>query len=269
MKVALCLSGLTRNFVDCVNTHKKFFIAPYNTDVFIHTWSKEGSNTLPHWYTQQYSLNRHQIDLENQKNTDINRIISQYSPKKILIEYPDINYFHRNFFSETSPSFFNCVMMHYSINRANNLKKEQEIYNGFKYDIVIRCRFDSYFENIDFLDTLTEISTLANNKIYNTIYLPPAQNVDVRFNTEMLHLLEKQGVSYMPNDQFAYGSSQSMDYYCSIFDSMKKNSDFYVKHPEGVLSEHLWSKNTSNIKNIQINNSIKMKIQSRYWKEKK
>jgi hypothetical protein len=257
MRVALCLSGLTRNFFDCIDTHKKYFVDPYETDVFIHTWSKSGSNTLPHWYNEGYSVNKHKLNLELQSNSDINAIINGYKPKKILIEYPDIDYFYQKFYTTNAPNYFNTIMMHYSINKSNSLKKEYEENNNFKYGVVIRCRFDSYFINIDMSEVLDD-----------TIYLPPNQNIDLQFTTEMLKLLDKNGPRYMPNDQFAYGSSDAMDYYCSVFDIIKNDCNYYIKHPEGTISEHLWTKNNSKYKNIKINNTIQMKIESRYWRNK-
>lgn len=254
MKVALCYSGLVRNFHDCLSSHKNFIIDRYKPDIFIHTWSKIGSNTLPHWYTEEYSLEKHIDETEKQNNIDAKSIIDILQPKKFLIEYPDILYFYNKFYSDNY-NFFNNVMMHYSINKSNNLKKEYENNYSSKYDMVIRCRFDSYFENLE-----------IKNYLKNTIYLPPSQNMDVQFSKEMLESLERLGPVYMTNDQFAYGCSESIDYYSAVIDYMIKDINYYTKHPEGVLAEHLWLKNNSQYKNIQINDTILMRIQSRYWK---
>lgn len=255
MKVALCYSGLVKNFNDCVDSHKKFIIDKFETDIFIHTWSKIGSKTLPNWYNDNYSLDKHIEATESQDSVDIKYFIDHIKIKKILIEYPDIRYFYNKFHDDNNQKFFNNCMMHYSINKANALKTEYESDNNFKYDMVIRCRFDLYFEKL-----------IIENFISNTIYLPPNQNMDVKFDPRMLNLLKTQGFSYMPNDQFAYGCSDSMNYYSSIIDNIKNNFNYYTHHPEGVLSEHLWFKNHSMFKNIEINNNINMRIQSRYWK---
>ena len=60
-------------------------------------------------------------------------------------------------------------MMYYSIYQSNNLKKQYEINYGFKYDIVIRCRFDLFFEH---LKLLTD----------DSLYLAPNENIDRPFN---------------------------------------------------------------------------------------
>jgi hypothetical protein len=256
MRVAICYSGLVRNFWDCIDSHKKLILDILKPDVFIHTWSKIGSNQSPHWYNHSYNLNQHIHEIGLQQELDVDQIENLYNPTKIIIENPDIKHFYDKFYCDTNPNFFNNVMMHYGIDCANRLKKQYEQTHNFKYDIVIRCRFDLYFESIVFDDIIN----------HNTIYLAPNENMDNPFTESMKALLNKDGNKYMPNDQFAYGSSEAMDYYSSVYDVYEKDYDFYHKHPESILTQHLWTKNTSQFNNIQTNSSIKMRIQSRYWK---
>lgn len=261
MKVALCYSGLVRNFLDCINSHKQFIINKLNPDIFIHTWSKIGSNKLPHWYNSNYNVNQHIDEIELQKNLDIQQINTLYSPKQIVVEYPDIQHFYDRFYDNSYPSFFNNVMMHYGVCRSNTLKSDYEHTHNFKYDMVIRCRFDLFFEDVVFHNE--SINDIAHN---NAIYLAPNENIDIPFTEAMKKLLEKQGIKYMPNDQFAYGNSSAMDYYSSVYNIFEKDYNFYYKHAEGILTQHLWTKNISEFNNIKINNSVKMRIQSRYWR---
>lgn len=266
MKIALCLSGLVRNYHECKESHIYFFIEKLNADVFIHTWSKVGSSQLPHWYNDGYTLEKHRESIKNQQDTNGQQIVEVYSPKNIEIEYPDIDYFYQNFNYQTSTNekyyyFFNTIMMHYSIKKSNNLRKTYEKIHNFKYDIVIRCRFDLFFEKADL--SFKNLKDCIEN---DTIYLPPNENTDNIFNENMKIMLENIGPSYMPNDQFAYSNAEAMDYYCSVFDIFQKDPDRYTKHPEEVLSQHLWKKNTSKYKNIKIDTSIKMNLQSRKWK---
>jgi hypothetical protein len=65
----------------------------------------------------------------------------------------------------------------------------------------------------------------------------------------------------MPNDKLAYGNSESMDYYSSIYSFFNQDIDHYPHHGEATISDHLWIKNNSIYKHIKINNNIKMKIQ--------
>lgn len=259
MRVALCYSGLTRNFWDCIESHRIHIFNKLNPDIFIHTWSKIGSNKSPHWYTDRYNFEEHTKEIIAQENLNVDFIIREYKPKKIVVEYPNIEYFYNTFFCQENPNFFNNVMMHYGINYANSLKTDYEKINNFKYDLVIRCRFDLFFENIIFEGTF--IDGLKNG----TIYLAPNENMDRPFTEHMKKILNDVGTKYMPNDQFAYGNSEAMDYYSSVYMVYKTNFNTYIKHPEGVLSEHLWSKNLSIFKDIQVNDSIRMRLQSRYW----
>lgn len=261
MKVALCLSGLVRNYSDCYNTHKKFFIEALNADVFIHTWSKIGSNKLPHWYTQEYSLAKHKDSIAKQEDINKKDLLSKYNPKLIEIEYPNIEYFYNKFYQKDNEKFFNNVMMHYGINRANNLRIKYEKQNNITYDIVIRCRFDLFFEHFSIFEE--KIKDCISN---NTIYLPPNENIDSPFTQEMKQILKKEGHKFMPNDQFAYSSSLAMNYYSSIFEVFQKNYNLYVKHAEGTLSDHLWNKNESIYKSIKVDENIKMRIHSRRWR---
>ena len=72
-------------------------------------------------------------------------------------------------------------------------------------------------------------------------------------------MLKDVGPTYMPNDQLAYGSSDSMDWYCKLYKIINSNIYKYIHHPEGVLSQYLWDKENTNFK-VEINNSILMKI---------
>ena len=51
-----------------------------------------------------------------------------------------------------------------------------------------------------------------------------------------------------------------MDYYCSIYEIINNNLKYYINHPEGLLSQHLWLKNKTDIV-PSINDNILMKIQ--------
>jgi hypothetical protein len=237
MKVALCLSGQIRNWKNSFDSINKQVIEKYNCDVFIHTWDAIG-NSVPHGVMSNFKFehNKEKIDKE---------IIENYKPKKIKVDNTDYD-----FFINKTPTtrFYNTIMMWYSIYHSNNLKKEYEFERNFLYDVTIRARFDTYFEHFE-IDTVNP----------NTIYLPPNENINNPFTTSMKNMLSKQGPSYMPNDQLAYGDTPSMDYYCSIYSIINKNLNTYVNHPEGLLSEHLWSKNKTNI-SPDINHNIKMKI---------
>lgn len=235
MKVALCLSGESRNWDSCYSSVYEQIIKKYNCDIFIHTWGIKGKQ-IPHHYIENYT---HFFEFPDYK------FIEKYNPKKIKIDYPNYDLFKLKI---PNSRFYNTLMMWYSIYQSNDLRKEFERENNIKYDCIIRCRFDLFFEHF-------EIQELNSN----TIYLPPNENVNNPFTYEMKKMLEKMGPEYMPNDQLSYGDSNSIDYYCSVYKILENDIKKYIHHPEGLLTEHLWIKNNTNIL-IETNNNIKIKI---------
>jgi hypothetical protein len=106
-RVAICLSGLIRTGIEAFPSFKSFF-QHLNADIFFHTW-----------------------DTEKDK---VQKIIDLYEPKSYLITPPKI--FQR--FEIFGP-------MLYSIMMSNEQKKNYEIENNFRYDLVIKTRFDLVF----------------------------------------------------------------------------------------------------------------------------
>lgn len=235
MKIALCLSGQTRNWKSSYDSIRTQIIEKYNVDVFIHTWDVKGK-MVPHHYIENYNDNFDKVDYE---------FIDFYKPKKIKIDSPQYNIFKKKI---GDSRFYNTLMMWYSIDKSNELRKEYEFENNIKYDVVIRCRFDLFFENFT-----------INNVDKNTIYLPPNENINNPFTSEMKQMLKDVGPKYMPNDQLAYGLSNSMDWYCKLYKIINSNIYKYIHHPEGLLSQYLWDTENANYK-VEINDSILMKI---------
>lgn len=236
MKVALCLSGQTRNWIGCRDTIKKHIIEPLNADVFFHTWNVKGERVF---YEVRQNFIPPPIPIEGD-------LVGFYEPLDYAIEVPDYDKFKK-----IQPKYYNTLMMHYSIWKANELKRIYEDANRMKYDLVIRCRFDLEIHKFDIIDTLSNI--------VNTIYLPPNKNIDVVFPAPMQSEFELKGIKYMPNDQFAYGSSYGMDYYSKIWEIECNNINAYDNHPEGSYSSHLWDCNKSNFI-TDVNPNILMKI---------
>lgn len=79
--------------------------------------------------------------------------------------------------------------------KSNDLKREYEIENNFRYDCVIRCRFDYIF-----------------TKQYN-----------VRdFDLDYLNVKNDcKHTEYAINDHVAVSSSENIDVYCSVIDNLE------------------------------------------------
>lgn len=254
MKLALCFSGQARTFKRCFENLRKNILSKYECDIFIHTWLYDGYNPgVPGYWCKEYKPEQYDLGLKEDRiiNGDI---FKMYQPKKIIIESPDRNFFEKQIKNNGfDQGFFNSLMMYYGIYKSNELKKEYEQERGFKYDCVLRCRFDTQFEQFHIMK-----KHLKNN----TIILPPNENVGQTFYDSMKISLRKEGISFMNNDQFAYGSSEAMDFYSKSYNEYFDETKNYPNHPEGLLSHHLFRENKNY--SVIVNPKIKIFIERSY-----
>ena len=217
MKIAICLSGLSRFIEQGYNQISEKILHKYNVDFFIHTWWDESiCNTID---DRGYKF---------EENT-LEKISKIYKPKIFHNEtrkefniLQDVDYETLN---PTSP-----YSMFYSIMRCNELKKSYEINNNFKYDVVIRCRFDILINKLDIKFEEIEKGVIYTDTVGNGF----------------------------PNDQFALGDSASMDYYSSLYKRI------YIYHQQGfknfvgerLLRYHLENSEFNNIFSNNIKNNI-------------
>ena len=118
MKIALCLSGQPRSFEKGYEYHYKNIIENNDVDVFIHCWDTKYENQL----------------------------VELYKPKKYSFEKQII-------FDEQNKRQHIIESRWYSAKQVNDLKKQYEADNNFKYDFVMSSRFDvGIFKNLDFND---------------------------------------------------------------------------------------------------------------------
>lgn len=171
MKVALCLSGQPRMFRKAHEYVKEHLLDKYDVDVFAHSW-----------------------------NTNVNDVMSachlyhSYGPcitpplnPDGLTEYPDID-----------PKWpaKNVISMFYSVFKANEQKREHELREGFRYDVVVKSRFDFA------LNIVPDFNKMEQGKVY----VP---------NDYIKGHIKPNGI--ICNDQFAYGDSKTMDSYSNTF----------------------------------------------------
>ncbi len=130
MKIALCLSGQSRFIEEGFNFFKKNLVNFSECDIFIHTWQDN-----------QYK-----------------KALSLYSPVSYICEPQkyDITLGETNIdFKQKAAGSGNFVhySMFYSIMASNKLKIEHENQNQFKYDCVIKSRFDvALFSKLNVFD---------------------------------------------------------------------------------------------------------------------
>jgi len=151
MKTCLLISGLPRQVEKCYENIKSSLILPNNPDIFIHTWSKEETDTIK-FIKENY--NPIEMVFEPQKkfvnkNLDFNLMLSTYA-----------HAYNRDRFIDMLYSSW------YSGQQVNNLKEEYRLKNDIKYDYVIRARFDVTY----------------NRPIIVSNYNPNQFNVNVRYD---------------------------------------------------------------------------------------
>lgn len=161
-KVAICLSGLVRTGIQAHPSFKKFFSTLGDYDIFYHTW-----------------------------DTDIvtyEKVKELYKPVSSLVELP---------LDPIKESSFGSML--YSIMMANELKKKHEIENNFRYDLVIKTRFDLVFDENSYFPT--------DPRWPRTIY-------SLGGNAGLNHTdYENHGIS----DLIFWGDSQSMDIATNVY----------------------------------------------------
>jgi hypothetical protein len=182
-KVAICISGLMRTGLLAYPSFNEFF-SDLDADVFYHTWETS--------------------------DVDVAHINKLYKPVNYRIDKPFP--LTDEMGAHTMGSFGNML---YSIMMANELKKQHEIENNFRYDLVIKTRFDLvYRPTMRFPDY---------PYFPRTIYSPHGSNGYV--HTDMEHT----GI----NDVIFWGDSQSMDIATNVY--------MYYKHVALVANQQILS----------------------------
>lgn len=202
MRVAICFSGGMKNFPSCYPSIYKYLIKPTNADVFCYLYSYGSKDDIKKLREECPHNSNIQED-----NCDAQFLISKLKPKSKVIEkygngiydalieenskvLDDENY-SDDFFREKAITAMDTF---HAIKKCNDLKKEYEVKNRFKYDIVIRARLDHIW--CDYVN-LTDI------KRNNTILF-----MKDKF-TEKMH--------WNMNDKFFASNSKMMDKFVEIY----------------------------------------------------
>lgn len=131
MKVAVCISGLPRWYVEHRNNIHEMLIEPNDADVFIHTWTSDPAVTQE--ITDIY--NPVKIISEPQKKfksstIDLDRMLATHAR----------SYVRENFIDMLYSSW-------YSVQASNSIKELYRLENDIQYDYVVRTRFDLHINN--------------------------------------------------------------------------------------------------------------------------
>ena len=219
-KVALCLSGQPRWFSVASSYFIKSILSKFDCDVFFHTWFDKNKIGEPYsgaWWSENKSDHYRRdtvVDLYNLYNPVGFIVQPEYdvfpTPRKIE------EYDQKNTTQTTANITFS---MFYSIFKSLQLAFDYESNNNFKYDCVIRSRFDCAVECDSF-----NFHDLERNAVYFN---------DCIHNPDVI------------SDYFNYGTSDSMKIYSEIYDNIDSywNEDNVLMCGEEMLTHHLREKN--------------------------
>lgn len=210
MKIAVLLSGQPRFISKYTPSILANLVKPNNADVFCHVWNTPTDR--PFRTGKGWENERIEADA-------IKKIQDWYDPQDIMVEeplefgYPNLDWFKTlsvgyggGAEKEDTAAYYNCshYSLWYGLMQANLLKQKHEHKNKFRYDVVVRCRFDlgiHHTINVSKYDVSNHIWTMNNGR------------------NELL------------NDWFFFGNSENMNIIASIynlFDKYHKDTGMFV-----------------------------------------
>ena len=222
IKIALCLSGEPRN---------SMFSFPYMYEsiLSLNNDSNFEVDTFIH-----FSKTFRAFNLYNSKKYLFEPfLIADIIPYILKLKYPP------ELKSIFSYDLFNTTNSNNLVNQIRMLKNVQTCFNlaksYSKYDIVIRCRPDIYFNkkiNLKYI-----IQNIIMLKKYD-IFIPKKDTIDKTPHNEY-------------SDQFAVGNFKSMEIYSDMFNNIESLL-FETKN----LKAEIWYKNYLDSKNLKIHEEI-------------
>lgn len=189
MKTAILISGkINSGFKKSFDSINQYFIQPLNADVFISTWESKYLDETLRLYNPIFCRS------ENFDNANIKMRTNNF-----------ISFLNSINFDIKEQMIISCYPMFYKIYDAGVLMKDYEMIKNFKYDLVVRLRFDLFFDLI-----------LNNNEL-----------IDVLEN-DVLYLRKDSFTGKLKKydewiwDSFAFGNNKVMNIYCNTFLNYEK-----------------------------------------------
>jgi hypothetical protein len=192
MNTAICFYGQPRFYDEMYNHIWKDLIKKYNADVFIHTyWSKDNVEELYPVRTR-YAFNDEDIKI---KYETIEKLQELYKP--VYLEYDWYNSIKIN---KHQTNYY----QYYTQYAVKNLKCIYEKQNSFRYDMIVRTRFDFACRRLDYdldLSYLWVPDTCPNNEFYTDAFSISNSNYfdkvsDCYKNLEEFELTGNGGMEY-------------------------------------------------------------------------
>lgn len=169
-KTALLLVGYVRHLSRTKKSHIEHLLNNPNLDIFIHTWTNAG-------YKNKKCEEYGQIWIEKDSpETNVEALVQFYNPKRYAVEDNDnmLNSFtyvgkldkiflHYGQAKDDASKYITSQL--YTIQKCFSLMESFEAEHNFKYDNVIKMRFDYQISKFDYLSILRDCEE-------NTIYFP-------------------------------------------------------------------------------------------------
>lgn len=161
MKTAICFHGQPRFYEITYDKVWSKMVEKHNADVFIHTyWSKDSVGEL---YPVRVKEVFNEEDLKIKEDT-IKKLTDLYKP--IYIDY---NWYNDDIIYNHNHNYY----QYYTQYSVKNLKCNHEQKNNFKYDMVIRTRFDFITSKLEYDIDLTNLAVpdnCPNEALYSDIF---------------------------------------------------------------------------------------------------
>lgn len=196
-RVAVLLSGHSRNYVDFLTSYKSVIENPF-IDIFIHTWTHKGP---------RYEYINETISSST--------LLSDFNAMSILVEDEEPK---KNIFSlrgRINPIFLvwgqqgddatRYVNSHlYSLWKAMTLMEQYEQTNNVLYDGIIKLNFNLELTNFDYSKIINDIAANVLGIFKNALYVPPSHPEPFKYpKTGGCILCEKEAAyalfNYSPN----------------------------------------------------------------------
>ena len=200
-KIAICISGQLRTFEACLPSMKKYLIDPLGGDVFVSTWRQVGSSHKEEGKIEDVISSEAIQATCNARAVHIEDFCSSYRDLLCGIRRPE-------HLAEVEPIASPSALPNfYMIYCSNELKRAAELEDGQLYDLVIRIRPDLLLEQ-----DLSWISKIRcrNKEIWHCDYA-----------------IKKE---YQVSDKLAFGNSEAMDIYSSLFLHIKAYWDLPIEN---------------------------------------
>jgi len=207
MKVALCISGQPRGIPFSIKFIRENLVDPNGiTDIFIHTWyHKDWDNRL--FDSAQPNQNERVGSWKPQTDALLQKFLE---PISMVCDKPNPFEEYSNLPQPGTCDQSKIASLFYGMWKANELKREHEIKTGEKYDLVIRTRLDLVYKKPVILPDLLANINYDSNSVYT-----PAMYQEHRMNDSYS---TSTGTLYSSMaDTFAFGSSETMDKFCSVY----------------------------------------------------